>query len=210
MQSKKIFGAWLLIVAFLILRLVETARTRIQDIFKQADEGLQNSVLKQDDLAPILLDLAMYETDDLVQGSLQLLDKIFSPELHLFQRAVQAQLLITEKSERLYQDINEYLHLLRQYLNPKIRLYSQSTPQPPTEPLITTVKSKDSESPLKKLTNKCWLEGEAIGFEPHQQNQKIIYNFGDWEREWVSEWVSEWDGGERRWWGGERLRMHES
>ena len=139
--------------------------------------------MKEDELVPILLDLAMYENDDLVQGSLQLLDKIFSSELHLFQGAVQAELLVTAQSEKLYENINDHLHLLRQYLNPKIRLYSQSTPQQPMESSIVLVKSEDSESPLKELTKKCWLEGEAIGFEPHQQNQKIIYNFGECLRE---------------------------
>ena len=143
-------------------RLVAAARTTIHVMFKQADGELQDC-MKQEELVPILLDLAMYENDDLVQGSLQLLDKIFSSELHLFRRAVQAQLLLTKESERLYKNISDHLHLLRQYLNPKILQYSESTPQ----------------SPLKKLTEKCWLADEAVGFEPHQQNQKIIYNFGE-------------------------------
>ena len=133
--------------------------------------------MKQDQLAPILFDLAMYKNDDLVQGSFQLLDKIFSSELQLFQRAVQAQLLLTVESGRLYQDIYDHLHSIRQYLNPKIYLYSQSTPEHPTESM--TVRRKYSGSPLKELTEKCWLADEAIGFEPHQQNQKIIYNFGE-------------------------------
>ena len=156
-----------------LIRLVETARNRIQEIFKQADGRLEN-LMKQDELAPILFDLAMYKNDDLVQGSFQLLDKIFSSELHLFQRAVQAQLLLTEESKWLYKDISDDLYLLRQYLNPKI---CQSTSNQPTESM--TVGRKDPESLLKELTEKCWLVGEAIGFEPHQQNQKIIYNFGE-------------------------------
>lgn len=124
--------------------------------------------MRQDVLASILLDLAMYGNDDLVQGSLQLLDKIFSSELHLFQRAVQAQLLIAEESVTLYQHIESQLHSLRQYLNPKRHLCSQLASQLPNK-----------ESPLKELIQKCWVEGEVIGFEPHQQNQKIIYNFGE-------------------------------
>ena len=154
--------------------------------------------MKQDELAPILLDLVMYENDDLVQGSLQLLDKIFSSELHLFQRAVQTQLLLTAESERLYQNINDCLHLLRQYLNPNICLYSQSSPQQPMESLLVMVKSKDSESPLKELTEKCWLEGEVIGFEPHQRNQKIIYSFGECLRERERERERERDRVKRR------------
>ncbi|MCG8621292.1 MAG: hypothetical protein MJE68_04710, partial [Proteobacteria bacterium] len=122
----------------------------------------------------ILFDLAMYKNDDLVQGSFQLLDKIFSSELHLFQRAVQAQLLLTVESGNLYKYISKHLYELRLYLNPKI---CQSTPEQPMESM--TGGRKDPESLLKELTEKCWLVGEAIGFEPHQQNQKIIYNFGE-------------------------------
>ena len=154
----------------ILIRLVETARNRIQEIFKQADGDLENS-MKQDQLAPILFDLAMYKNDDLVQSSFQLLDKIFSSELHLFQRAVQAQLLLTVESGNLYKYISKHLYELRQYLNPKI---CQSTPME-----SMTVGRKDPKSLLKELTEKCWLVGEAIGFEPHQQNQKIIYNFGE-------------------------------
>ena len=158
-------------------RLVEAARNTIHGIFKQADGELQDC-MKQEKLVRILLDLAMYKKDDLVQGSLQLLDKIFTSELHLFRRAVQAQLLLTKESEMLYKNITSDSDL-RQYLNPKIHQYSESTPQQPTESLTMMVKSVDSKSPLKKLTEKCWLADEAVGFEPHQQNQKIIYNFGE-------------------------------
>ena len=129
------------------------------------------NLMKQDQLASILFDLAMYENDDLVQGSFQLLDKIFSSELQLFQRAVQAQLLLTVESGRLYRNINDHLHLLRQYLNPKTHLFSQST-QKSTESLIMTVKRKDSESPLKELTEKCWLVGEAIGLNPINKTRR--------------------------------------
>ena len=153
---------------------METARSRLHYIFEKADGALQ---IEQDKLAPILLDLAAYKNEDLVQGSFQLLDKLFSSELHIFQRAVQAQLLITKDSETLYEDINKLLHSLRKYLNPKTCLCSQVASQNSEESMLPTM-VKSEGCPLKKLTEKCWLEGEAKGFEPHQQNQLIIYNFG--------------------------------
>ncbi len=36
----------------------------------------------------------------------------------------------------------------------------------------------NSLSPLEVLTNFCWLEEEAVGYEPHQINQRIILSFG--------------------------------
>ena len=153
---------------------METARSRLRYIFEKADGDLQ---IKQDKLTPILLDLAAYENEDLVQGSFQLLDKIFSSELHIFQRAVQAQLLTTQESKTLYKYINDLLHSLRKYLNPKISLCSQVASQNSEESMLLTM-MKSEACPLRKLTEKCWLEGEAKGFEPHQQNQLIIYNFG--------------------------------
>ena len=156
---------------------MDAARSRLQDVFKQStDKELDASLQK---LTPILLDLANYEDEDLVQGSLQLLDKLYSSELNLFQRALQAQLLITEESKELHAEINCLLHSLKQYLNPKVSLHSKSASQSLTsdEEAMSPVIIK--ESPLKKLTDKCWLQGEVEGFEPHQQNQSIIYNFGE-------------------------------
>ena len=113
------------------------------------------------------------------RGSLQLLDKLYSSELHLFQRAFQAQLLITKESKELHAEINRLLHSLKQYLNPKVRLQLDSNGSSSDQEAMTL--DINVESPLKKLTNKCWLEGEVKGFEPHQQNQSIIYNFGESE-----------------------------
>lgn len=172
-----------IIYSFPLYRLVEDARSRLKHIFKIADKDL-DTTLNVGELVPILLDLAKYEDEDLVQGSIQLLNKLYSSELSLFRRAVQAQLLIEEKSRNLHEYINESQYSLRLYLNPKVVQHSQ----PSSKGLMPHQSTLNPEvevgmelpiSPLKELTDKCWLPGEAEGFEPHQQNQNIIYNFGE-------------------------------
>lgn len=169
-------------MAFLLHRLVEDARSRLKHIFKIADKKL-DTTLNVGELIPILLDLAKYEDEDLVQSSIQLLNKLYSSELSLFRRAVQAQLLIEEKSRNLHKRINDSQYSLRLYLNPKVIQHFQPSSKGlmPHQSTLYPEVEVDIELPisLKKLTDMCWLPGEAEGFEPHQQNQKIIYNFGE-------------------------------
>ena len=137
-------------------------------VFETADDVV---VIDTKVFVPILLNLAKYDDQDLVQGSFQLLNKLYSFDMNLFQRAVQAQLLITKKSKNLYAMINDLLHSLRKSLNPKISPLSESAQR-------DSAATSSGKFPLRDLTKSCWLEGEAEGYEPHQQNQRIIYNFG--------------------------------
>lgn len=117
-------------------------------------------------LPKILLDLAQYEDDDLIQGSLQLLDKYYITETDLFVKANQTELLVTKQSIKFCNKIeSSILSSLRDYLNMKDCNLHHSV--------------FSGYSPLQELTQKCWLDGEVVGTEPHQQNQKIIYNFGE-------------------------------
>ena len=151
------------------------ARSRLHEIFKRADEDVG---IKQSELDRILLDLAKYEDEDLIQGSFQLLNKLYSSDSNLFKRAVQAQLLITEESKDLHAEINRLLPSLRVYLNPKC-LQSQISTQHSCQVATSPEIQLRERLPLKCLTDKCWLlEGKMEGFEPHHQNQKIIFNFG--------------------------------
>ena len=122
-------------------------------------------------LPPILLKLVEFENEDLVQGSLQLLNKLYSSDINLFQRAAQAQLLITEMSKDFYAKIEESLYSLRESLNPKLSLLLQGAQTDPPSDGMHSLELMD-------LTRSCWLPGEVEGYEPHQQNQSIIYNFG--------------------------------
>lgn len=119
-------------------------------------------------LPGILLNLAQYEDEELVQSALQMLDKFYTLENNLFSSAMQAELLITETSVTLYNIIEQrILSSLRDYLDWKNVVVGGGHCSDVSE-----------RSPLQELTMYCWLQGEVEGCEPHQQNQKIIYNFG--------------------------------
>lgn len=144
-------------------RFVKGARERLEFLFSKSDLNLN----KDNELPRILLDLANYQDDDLIQGSLQLLDKYFSSEEHLFHSAKQTELLTTTKSVGFYNELeNTILSELRDFLDMKNVMDS-------FQGMVPT-----GSSPLERLTQKCWLEGEVVGCEPHHQNQIIICNFG--------------------------------
>lgn len=112
----------------------------------------------------IMLELAQYDDKDLFQYSLQMLDKFYTLETSLLSSATQTELLITEKSARLYNDIErQLLSSLREFLDWKN---------------VMGGLHHAGLSPLQKLSLQCWLDEEEDGCEAHHQNQKIIYNFG--------------------------------
>ena len=144
--------------------MVRGARERLKTLFSQSELNLN----KGSDLPRILLDLVNYQDDDLIQGSLQLLDKYFSSESDLFRSANQTVLLISEKSVQFYTCLEDtVLSDLREYLDMKNVMDS------------VRGEALSRSSPLEQLTQKCWLEGGVVGCEPHHQNQIIIYNFGE-------------------------------
>ena len=49
----------------------------------------------------ILIDMSCYHSEELVQGSLHLLNRLFSAETSLFHSALQTQLLLTDKSKEV-------------------------------------------------------------------------------------------------------------
>lgn len=112
-------------------------------------------------LPSVLLDLANYKYDDLVQRSLLLLDRYYTSQTDIFQKAFQTQLLKTAESSKLYNTVEGLLLKLATFLR------SGST-----EAIL-------GPSPVKELTQYCWLEDEVEGFEPHQINQNIILSFGE-------------------------------
>ncbi len=61
----------------------------------------------------LLLDLAEYRHDDLIQESLALLNRCYSAEITLFQKAIQTELLVTPESLRVCEEIRMELPNLR-------------------------------------------------------------------------------------------------
>ncbi len=135
------------------------ARERLKFIFSQSAYCFESP-----DCSPsfpeMLLDLSQYECDELVQGSLHLLNRFFSSELSLFNKAIQTQLLVTEQSKKIFTEVEELLLTLRRYMNIDAEERERS--------VIIRV--------LKSLTRMCFLE--EVGELPHRQNQRILYNSG--------------------------------
>lgn len=127
-------------------------------IDQRGDPDLSNS----NQLSKMLLDLMHYQNDDLVQHSLLLMDRYYSSQSDIFQKALHLQLLVTEKSVEVYNTVESLLTDLTAYLRAG----------------LGSVSCGSESSPLQVLTKFCWLEGEAAGYEIHEINQKIILSFG--------------------------------
>lgn len=118
--------------------------------------------LEHGHLPEILLDLANYNYDKLIQHSLLLLDRHYTAQTDILQKAIHTQLLKTPESNELYRTVNGLLLNLIAFLS------SGSE----------TGMDGDVPSPLSVLTKYCWLEDEVAVFETHQINQSIILSFG--------------------------------
>lgn len=114
-------------------------------------------------LPNMLLDLANYDHDDLMQYALLLLDRYYTSASDIFQKALQTHLLITPTSIEVYNKVEKLLLRLSAYLrngsNDRV--------------------DQGEDSPVKVLTEYCSLEGEVESFEPHQTNQNLILSFGN-------------------------------
>ena len=92
---------------------------------------------------------------------MHLLNRFYSAEVTLFQKAIQTQLLVTEESQRVFTEIKELLPDLR-------RLLSVDAGESQRKEIIRIINT---------FTQMCVLQQDDE--EPHQQNQKILYNYGE-------------------------------
>ena len=122
---------------------------------KSGDTDFSNN----EQLPHVLLDLACYKYNDLIQRSLLLLDRYYTANTDIFQKALQSWLLLTPQSIDFFNMVDSLSMSMTSYL----------------KSLSSTA---DGISPLKELTKYLWLEDEVEGFEPHQINQSIILSFG--------------------------------
>jgi len=125
---------------------------------KRGNPDLSNN----NQLPETLLDLMLYQSDDLVQYSLLLLDRHFTSRTGIIDKVLKAQILLSEESVEVYNKIDSLLVELAAYLKSGDASTSVS---------ITS-------SPIEVLKECCWLKDEAFGYEPNQANQKIILSFG--------------------------------
>ena len=96
----------------MILSLISTARDRLKTLFSKSAfffERMEYIDSVATPIQEILLDMSSYESDELVQGSLHLLNRCYSSEISLFESAMQTQLLFTKESQKVYIFIVIYL-----------------------------------------------------------------------------------------------------
>ena len=120
----------------------------------------QISAKRDKHLPGTLLDLANYKYDKIVQQSLLLLDRYYTSETDIFEKAMKSQLINTYESTQMYNRLKDLLLRLVGFLR------------------SSGVADDSGPSPVAVLTKYCWLENEVEGFEPHEINQSIILSFG--------------------------------
>ena len=136
-------------------RSVQLARNRLKYIFSWCEFKFEDNHKSFQD---ILLDLAKYQDDDVVQTALHLLMQLYADEATLFSKAKQTQLLCTEQSMDEYKRVEKDLPTLQHHMS------------------LETDKSKEMVQILRGFTKMCvWDEEEQ---EPNQQNQTLLCNFG--------------------------------
>ncbi len=150
-------GAYLYFTMLLLCRVIASAKERLKYISTRTDDSDLSS---REQLPTVLLDLANYQYDDLVQRSLLLLDRYYTSQTDIFQKALHTELLKTAESRSLYNTIEGLLLRLAAFLR------------------SGSVGAVKLPSPVKELTKYCWLDNEVVGFEPHPINQNIILSFG--------------------------------
>ena len=140
---------------------MQLARERLKFIFSQSAYFFEAPNYTSTSFQDILIDLSCYESNQLVQGSLHLLNRFYSAEVTLFQKAIQTQLLVTEESQRVFGEIRQLLPTLRRHLS------------------VDAGESQRAEiiRILNSFTQMCSLQEDNE--QPHQQNQNILYNFGE-------------------------------
>lgn len=92
------------IIVLMGYRIVKESRDRLRALFTNSAyffEGTEYVRSSKTPFSEILVDLSCYHSDELVQGSLYLLNRYFSAESSLFHSALQTQLLLTDQSMKV-------------------------------------------------------------------------------------------------------------
>ncbi|XP_067668084.1 inositol 1,4,5-trisphosphate-gated calcium channel ITPR2-like [Haliotis asinina] len=132
----------------------KSALKKLKEIFDET------AFFKNYEMTEILLDLSHYEYDEIVRKSMHLLNRYFSAHHNLFSRAVQAQVLITDKSVDIVRQLEKLLPTLRRLATAKLSMEQ----------------TEELSAYIDILTGMCHLEGETE--ENHMMNQNVLYNHG--------------------------------
>nr|XP_034327562.1 inositol 1,4,5-trisphosphate receptor type 2 isoform X16 [Crassostrea gigas] len=132
----------------------KTALRKLKEIFDHTN------YLKTYDLVDVLKDLSSYHYDNMIRMSMHLLNRYYSAHNELFGNAVQAQVLITDKSVEAFNNLEKILPHLRRLASSK----------------LSNQQGEELVSLLDQLILMCHLDGEPE--EEHGMNQSILYNHG--------------------------------
>ncbi|EDV25315.1 uncharacterized protein TRIADDRAFT_55241 [Trichoplax adhaerens] len=134
--------------------LCKKARERLNEIFEAAQ------YFDTESLRDIFLDLSKYEYNQMVVKSMHLLHRLYSTNYTLFDRAVQAQVLIKDSSCEVFRHAQKAVPVIRR--------------------ILATNMNNDQATTLGEIldtfTGFCSLENDPT--ERHSMNQTILYNFG--------------------------------
>ena len=92
---------------------------------------------------------------------MHLLNRFYSAEVTLFEKAIQTQLLVTDESQRVFAEIGKRLPRLRHHLSVDVGKKEMGE-------IICT---------LNKFSHMCSLQHDDQ--QAHKQNQNILYNYGE-------------------------------
>ena len=89
-------------------RLVQLARDRLKYLFSLSEYYIEKDeceLAAGQRFPTLLLDLANYHDNELIQESLHLLNRFYSAEMTLFQKAIQTELILTEESHTVHSQV---------------------------------------------------------------------------------------------------------
>ncbi|CAD5117763.1 DgyrCDS6509 [Dimorphilus gyrociliatus] len=131
------------------------------DILEEIERIMESTtVFDKEDFRDIMLDLSKYEYDDMITKSMHLLTKFFTAKADLFEKAVKAQVLLTDDSIQINQIIDGIL--------PKLRRNAGSK--------MSNEQADESVAIIKQLIDMCHLVNDCE--EHHTMNQIILANNG--------------------------------
>jgi len=99
---------------------VGLARERLAYLFSLTEYYIEQpefSSVHRHKFPELLLDLSLYHNDQLIQESLHLLNRFYSAEITLFDKAIQTELLVTPDSVQVFQEIRTELPDLRRWVH---------------------------------------------------------------------------------------------
>ncbi|GFO23772.1 inositol 1,4,5-trisphosphate receptor type 3-like isoform x9 [Plakobranchus ocellatus] len=137
------------------------ALNKQRDVLKVLKEMFNlSSILDLESTTSILMDLCKYKYDQMIVKSLDILNKLYSSQMDMFQLATQAQVLLTNDSARVHREVQRSLPTLRRLARSKLNDQQVA--------LITDV--------LDELCEFCHLPKAES--EPHPMNQNIMISHG--------------------------------